>query len=113
MCTKTKDVSQGGPPTRRPRARASKTKGKQLLRVVLATKRKSPKKSPENKRKKTGRPQKKNSPAKRKMEFDNHDKVESKEREMNSGLNSMAQNGDAFEIREEMVREKKKGDWRE
>ena len=108
MRTKKKDISPGGPPTRRTKARTSKTKGKQLLKVVLATKRKSQKKSPKNKRKKTRRPQKKISPAKRKMEFDNDDKVELKEREMKSGLNTMAQNGDASEIREETVREKKK-----
>ena len=109
MRTKKKDISPGRPPTTTtPKAWASKTKGKQLLKVVLATKRKSPKKSPENKRKKTWQPQKEISHAKRKMEFDNDNKVELKEREMNSGLNTMAQNGDMSEIREETVREKKK-----
>ena len=108
MRTKKKDVSTGGPPTRRPKARVCKTKGKQLLKVVLAMKRKNPKKSPENKRKKTWQPLKETRCSKRNMEFDNDNKVELKEREMTSGLNSMAQNGDTSEIREETVREKKK-----
>ena len=73
----------------------------------MGTKRKSPKKSPNNKRKKTWRQLKEISPGKRKMEFDNDDNVELKEREMNNGLNTMAQNGDMSEIREETVREKK------
>ena len=90
MRTKKKDVSTGGPPTRRPKARLSKTKRKQLLKVVLAMKRNSPKKSLKNKTKKTWRPPKETSPSKRNMEFDNDDKVELKERETNSGLNSMA-----------------------
>ena len=56
---KKKDISPGGPPTRRPKARASRIKGKQLLKVILGTKRESPKKSPENKERKHGDNQKK------------------------------------------------------
>ena len=51
-CVMKNDVAAA--PMRRIRVRASKTKGKKLLKVMLGMKQKSPKKSPQNKMKKRG-----------------------------------------------------------
>ena len=43
------DIAAAAAPMRRMRVRASKTKGKKLLKVMLGMKQKSPKKSPRTK----------------------------------------------------------------